>query len=72
MGYRGQTGIYEILIVNDAMRRTLAGSQDVAVIRKTAVEGGMETLLMNGLKNAAEGITSIEEVLRVVPHELNA
>ena len=66
-GYRGRTGIYEILAVDDALRELLSTSPTVAALREKTIAGGMKTLLINGMEKAARGITSIREVLRVAP-----
>ena len=70
MGYRGRTGIYEILLVDDAVRELLNRTLDIAALRQAAIKGGMKTLLINGMEKAARGMTSIEEVLRVAPLNL--
>jgi general secretion pathway protein E len=66
-GYRGRTGIHEILVMNDEIRRILAASADMPAIQQAACRAGMKTLLESGLEKAAAGVTSVEEVLRVVP-----
>ena len=66
-GYRGRTGVNEILTMDDRLRQLLTSSPDLAALSDAAREGGMKTMLQNGLEKAAHGITSIEEVLRVVP-----
>jgi type IV pilus assembly protein PilB len=63
-GYRGRTGLFEILIVDDAIRRGVgerASSQD---IRAAARAGGMKTLRESGIEALLEGKTTVEEVLR--------
>jgi type II secretory ATPase GspE/PulE/Tfp pilus assembly ATPase PilB-like protein len=68
-GYHQRTGIREILVMNDSVRRAVYQGAEVAAIRQAAVESGMKTFLADGLEKAALGITSIEEILRVVPTE---
>ena len=68
-GYHQRTGIREILVMNDAIRRAVYQGAEVAAIRQAAVESGMKTFLADGLEKAAQGLTSIEETLRVVPAE---
>lgn len=63
-GYKGRTGLYELLIVNDRIRELVVKRESLAAIRNAAAEEGMKTLRENGLKKAAKGITTIEEVLR--------
>lgn len=64
-GYVGRTGIYELLIVDDGIRRLLMNNADASSIRIEAVKNGMSTLLMDGAKKALKGITSAEEIFRV-------
>ena len=66
-GFRGRTGIFEILVMNDAVRQAVAGGGELNDIAVAAVASGMEPLLTAGLKMAARGITSLQEVLRVAP-----
>lgn len=71
MGYSGRTTIHEILIMDDRIRQVVAASGGVLALRDTAIQSGMKTLMGTGLEKAARGITSVEEVLRVVPHGPN-
>ncbi|MBW2059942.1 MAG: type II secretion system ATPase GspE [Deltaproteobacteria bacterium] len=64
-GYRGRTGIYEFLVLDDAIQGTLVHSPEANVIRKVALKAGMKTLLSDGLDKVRRGTTSLEEVLRV-------
>ena len=67
-GYRGRAAIHEILIMDDAIRKAVADTADISAVRRAAIEAGMKTMLRSGLEKATQGVTSIEEVLRVVPH----
>jgi general secretion pathway protein E len=62
-GYYGRTGIYELLIVDEAIRREIAGNSDSKVIARVARQRGMLTLREDGARQVMEGITSMEEVL---------
>jgi type II secretory ATPase GspE/PulE/Tfp pilus assembly ATPase PilB-like protein len=65
-GYRGRTGIFELLVVTDAIRDTIRDSNpNFRAIRQAAVENGMKSLLEDGLRLVIEGETSIQELLRV-------
>ncbi len=64
-GYAGRSALLEVLVMDDALRRLVLQRADAREIEKAAVAGGMRTLYQDGLRKAAEGITSIEEVLRV-------
>jgi type II secretory ATPase GspE/PulE/Tfp pilus assembly ATPase PilB-like protein len=71
MGYRGRQAIYEILVMDDRLREVVAAKGSIAAVRDAAMASGMRTMLACGLVKAAQGVTSIEEVLRVVPHGLH-
>jgi len=63
-GYKGRTGLYELLIVDDKIRDLVIKHESLSAIRNAACDAGMKTLRENGLKKVIEGITTIEEVLR--------
>jgi type II secretory ATPase GspE/PulE/Tfp pilus assembly ATPase PilB-like protein len=65
-GYRGRTAIHEILIPDDAVREVVGRSGSVQEIRGAALGAGMRSLLACGLQKAARGVTSLQEVARVV------
>lgn len=64
-GYRGRTGIYEMMVMNDEIREMVYNRESAGVIKKKALEYGMQTLRMDGARKVQEGITTIAEVLRV-------
>jgi general secretion pathway protein E len=64
-GYRGRTGIYEMMVINDEIRDMVYARQSAGVIKKKALEYGMQTLRMDGARKVQSGITTIAEVLRV-------
>jgi general secretion pathway protein E len=64
-GYRGRTGVFELLVVDDAIRTQIHGQAAEADIRATAIAGGMSLMREDGERLVAQGITSPEEVLRV-------
>jgi general secretion pathway protein E len=68
-GYAGRVGIYEILPVDEGMRELIAERASPDRVYRHAVERGMATLIENGVRLAASGETSLEEVLRVLPPE---
>lgn len=65
-GYVGRVGIYEVLEMTERLRHMIMKRENADEIRKAAVEEGMSTMLMDGLRKAGGGLTSIEEVLRVI------
>jgi len=69
-GYRGRTGIFELLIVDDDIRALISKNVPTNVIKKAAVEKGMDTLREDGLKKVREGITTLEEVIRVTQERI--
>ncbi|MBN2428950.1 MAG: type II secretion system ATPase GspE [Deltaproteobacteria bacterium] len=70
IGYRGRTGLYELLVVDDEVRDLLLQKKDSATIKNSALRRGMKTLRTDGLKKALKGETSLEEVLRVTQEEV--
>ncbi len=63
-GYRGRTGIYEILTFNDEIRELIMEDASTGVIREAARKNGMKLLRESGLQLIYDGVTTIEEVLR--------
>jgi general secretion pathway protein E len=64
-GYMGRTGIFELLLVDDAIRDLIVRRQGSHLLKEAAVEKGMRTLRQDGLRRALEGVTTLEEVCRV-------
>ncbi len=67
-GYRGRIGVFELLEAGDAIRELIARPASTAEIQAAAVEAGMTTLLKDGVEKAMQGITTIEEVMRVLTY----
>jgi len=67
-GYYGRTGIYECMEVDREIQRLIARRATMEEILEAAVRGGMRTLAADGLRKAAEGITSVAEVERVTSY----
>ena len=65
-GYRGRIGLYEVMRVTDKLRRLIAARAPEAQLREAAVTGGMISLGEDGLAKVKSGITTPEELLRVV------
>src|SRR5215207_7614764 len=65
-GYKGRTGIYEVMTMTDSLRRLILDRASHDDLRVKAREEGMRTLREDGLEKVRQGITSILEVLRVV------
>jgi general secretion pathway protein E len=64
-GYRGRTGIYELMTISEDIRDMIYQRQTAGAIKKKALESGMQTLRMDGARKIAAGVTTIAEVLRV-------
>jgi type IV pilus assembly protein PilB len=64
-GYKGRTVITEVLLLTDAVKALIMESASVEKIKRKARDEGMTTLRESGLRKVVEGITSLEEVLRV-------
>lgn len=64
-GYRGRTGIYELLTVDQDLRRLVHDRASEQVLREHVVSRGMRSLRDDGLRLAVQGVTSLEEVVRV-------
>ncbi len=69
-GYSGRIGVFEVLEVTKDIRKLITDKADSDVIERKAISEGMVTMLEDGLSKASEGITTIEEVLRVTKVEL--
>jgi len=65
-GYSGRIGIFELLPVSEDIQRLTLERRSAGEIRRQAIEEGMVTLRQDGLQKVREGITSLEEVMRVV------
>ncbi|MBA4387407.1 MAG: type II secretion system protein GspE [Verrucomicrobia bacterium] len=63
-GYHGRRGIYEYLVVSDAIRLMIDERKPTLIIRERAVERGMRTLRLDGIRNVMDGYTTVEEVLK--------
>ncbi|MDA1317270.1 MAG: GspE/PulE family protein [bacterium] len=68
-GYMGRLGVYEVLEVTKTMRELILKKADSDVILEQAAKDGMTTMLEDGLEKVAQGLTTIEEVLRVTKVE---
>lgn len=64
-GYKGRSGIYEVLLVTDKMKSLIITKSTESDVNKVAMEEGMLTLMQDGYIKVLEGVTTIEEVLRV-------
>ena len=68
-GYRGRSGIYEILLVDEEIQKLMVTRSSSNLIKKAGMLAGMISLRQDGAAKVLEGITSIEEILRVTQEE---
>jgi len=64
-GYRGRTGVYELVRMTDELRAEILHQRGANDLRRVAIEQGMHSLRRDGLRLVREGVTTIEELLRV-------
>ncbi|MGE5540679.1 MAG: GspE/PulE family protein [Bacillota bacterium] len=67
-GYRGRASLIEILVADAAVREAIMRKASAAELKRIAIDGGMTTMLEDGFHKVRQGVTTIEEVLRVT-HE---
>jgi type IV pilus assembly protein PilB len=65
MGYSGRMGVYEMLVMDDSLRDTVTQNPDVNQLRKLCRERGLVTLREDGFKKVIQGLTTVDEILRV-------
>ncbi|MEQ8234115.1 MAG: ATPase, T2SS/T4P/T4SS family [Gammaproteobacteria bacterium] len=66
-GYRGRQGIYEVMRMNSTLAALVDGELQTATLRRAALRQGMRPLRIAGAQKIARGLTTVEEVLKVVP-----
>jgi len=64
-GYRGRTGIYELMLINEEIQNLIYKRESAGTIKRAALEAGLQTLRMDGARKVLAGATTIAEVLRV-------
>ena len=68
-GYSGRTTVCELLMITDEIRPLILAKSDAATVKKSAVQQGMRTLRQDGIQKVFRGITSFEEIIRVINEE---
>jgi general secretion pathway protein E len=68
-GFRGRSGIFELLVINDDIRKMIMKRADSNEIREVARKNGMTTLLEDGVQKIQAGVTTVGEVLRVTQED---
>jgi len=69
-GYRGRTGIYELMLVNEETQNLIYKRESAGTIKRVALDAGLQTLRMDGARKAIAGITTVSEVLRVTQADI--
>ncbi|MGQ0666220.1 MAG: type II secretion system ATPase GspE [Nitrospiraceae bacterium] len=69
-GYRGRTGIFELMVLDDEIRRLIGAKADSTAIKQAAIARGMITLKQEGAAKVLQGQTSLEEVMRITQQEI--
>jgi general secretion pathway protein E len=69
-GFKGRQGIFELLIIDGAVRKLILSSADSNTIKETAIKRGMRTLRGDGALTVIHGLTTIEEVMRVTQQDV--
>jgi general secretion pathway protein E len=64
-GYRGRTGIYELMLISEEIQNLIYQRTSAGAIKKVSLDAGLQTLRMDGTRKVLAGITTISEVLRV-------
>ena len=67
-GYKSRIGVHEVLAITEGLRSLIVGHADATQIKNQAIKEGMKTIVEDGILKAAAGITTIEEILRII-HE---
>ncbi len=70
-GYRGRTGIFELMVLDDDIRRLIGGKADSTAIKQAAIAKGMVTLKQEGAERVIQGHTTLEEVMRITQQEID-
>ncbi len=65
-GYRGRTGIFELMLINEEVADLCVKRAPLSEVRNAALANGMKTLKMDGFQKVVEGVTTVEEVMRVI------
>ncbi|RMF17390.1 MAG: type II/IV secretion system protein [Gammaproteobacteria bacterium] len=66
-GYRGRSGVYEVMLMSPGLKEMIGDQTDLDSLRKAAIREGMRTLRLSGAQKVAQGLTTVDEVLRVTP-----
>jgi len=68
-GYKGRKGLFEVMVMNKSIREMAFNKAQTSDIRKAAIANGMHSLMMDGARKCLQGVTTIDEVLRMAKME---
>jgi len=68
-GFRGRTALYEMMGMTDSLRELILSGASAIELKRQAIADGMKTLRQSGIEKVADGVTSIEEVMRVTMND---
>lgn len=66
-GYSGRVGLYEIMLMSPEMKKLIRPDTEIAKVREQAYREGMKPLRISGATKAAQGVTTLDEILKVAP-----
>jgi general secretion pathway protein E len=66
-GFRGRSGVYELMAIDSSIQSAIAEDPEVPVLRELAMKAGMRPLRLAGAEKVAAGVTTIEEVISLTP-----
>jgi general secretion pathway protein E len=69
-GYRGRTGIYEMMMINEEIQNLIYKRESAGTIKRVALNAGLQTLRMDGARKVLAGLTTVSEVLRVTQADI--
>jgi type II secretory ATPase GspE/PulE/Tfp pilus assembly ATPase PilB-like protein len=69
-GYRGRTGIYELMLISADIQNMVYQRTSAGTIKKAALDAGLQTLRMDGARKVLAGVTTVQEVLRVTQADI--
>ena len=64
-GYKGRVALYELMVMTEKLKELVIGGALASLLKKAAIEEGMETLRMAGVRKALQGLTTLEEVVGI-------
>lgn len=70
-GYKGRVALYEVMVMKDELKEFVLNGASTAELKREAMRLGMQTLRMSAIKKIADGVTTIEEALRVTASDTN-